>query len=88
MKHDMSEVQLAEKNYGLHEWDDAEEPVPCNPDTHVGDNLKKVMMEDFYGADLQDVVNVSDSASSYFGTRKRKSGKFVENGLMRKMTVK
>ena len=63
--------------------------MPCGADTHVGDNLKKFMMEDYYGADLQDVVNVSDSASSYFGTKKRRSVKNnVENGLMRKMTVK
>ena len=64
----MSEDHLAEKHSDLHNWDDADEPMPCNPDTHVGDNVKKFMMEDFYGTDLQDVINVSESSSSYFGS--------------------
>ena len=68
MCHDMSETHLAGKNPNFHSWEDAEEPRPCDPDPHVGDNLKKVIMEDYYGNDLHDIINVSDSASSYFGT--------------------
>ena len=70
MCHDMSEAHLADagKNPGCHSWEDAEEPMPCEPDPHVADNLKKIAMEEFYGTDLQDILNVSDSASSYFGT--------------------
>ena len=92
----MPERELAAgKNHECHGWEDAEEPMPCETDRHVGDNVKKVLMEDFYGADLHEIINVSDSSSSYFGSqvqqRKRTSargtlGMGIANSLMRKMT--
>ena len=92
MCHDQSEEHLAGKHPDYHGWEDAEEPMSCEQDRHVGDNVKKVLMEDFYGADLHELLNVSDSSSSYFGSqvqRKRASARLTlanANSLIRKMT--